>query len=92
VHVANETGQTKDVTTLGHARCSRFSEADRTRGGLRYRRSDYLQDIAPIEVNIRILSLDVVVAARIDNEAIIGVNISVTGAEFRQHWRAFSSM
>jgi hypothetical protein len=76
VHVANETGKTKDVTAPGHPRGYRSPEADGTGCLLGLFGCQYLQDIIPVEMDIGIDALRAIVAVRIDDEAIVGMHVS----------------
>jgi len=77
MHVPDQAWHAKYVTTFGHSRRYRLAQTDRTGCCLRLRRADHLQDIVPLEVDVGIFSLLVIVSTRIDNEAVVGVDISV---------------
>lgn len=79
MHVADEAGETEDVTASGHPRGYWHPEADGTRRFLGDFGCQYLQDIIPVQVDIGINALSAIVAARIDDEAVVGVHISRVG-------------
>lgn len=58
-----------------HSGSYRSPETDGAGGILRLRRRQYLQDIVPVQVDIGVDALGAIVAARIDDEAIVCVDI-----------------
>jgi len=64
------------VAALGHPRGYRRPEADGAGRVLRLGRRQYLQDIVPVEMDIGVDALGAIVATGVDNEAVVGVDIS----------------
>lgn len=75
MHVANQTRRTEDVAALCHPRSCGFTQTNRTRCRLRLGRCNDLKNVVPVKMNVRIPRLCLVVSARVDNEAIIRVNV-----------------
>src|SRR5262245_35977039 len=50
MHVPYQAGEAEDVAALGHTRSDGSAQTDGARGILRLRRSQYLQDIVPVQV------------------------------------------
>lgn len=65
------------MATSGHSWGYWSPKADGTRSFLRELRGQYLKDIVPVQMNIGIDALGAIVAAGINNEAIVGVHVSV---------------
>jgi len=64
------------VTALCHTRCGWLSKTDGTGSRLSLRGCNDLQDVVPIEMDISILSLGMIVSTWIDDESVVCVNIS----------------
>lgn len=77
MHVSNQAGEAEDVTTLCHSGSDWCTETDRTGGSLRLSRNEDLQDIVPVDVDVGINALWAVVGSGVDNESVIGMNISL---------------
>ena len=65
------------MATSCHAGSNRVAKANWAGRVLRQRRCQDLQNIRPVKVNVCVDSLGVVVMLRVDNEAVVRMNISI---------------
>jgi len=76
MHVPDQARETEDVSTLCHTWCNRCGKADWTACRLCLRRCQDLQDRIPFQMHVSVDRLRMITAVGLDNEAIVGVNVS----------------
>ena len=78
------------MSALSHPRRGRLAQAYRARSCLRGRGCDDLQDVVPVEMHVGVFGLHAVVRPRVDDEAIVRVNV-ITTARKPPRFRSSSS-
>lgn len=69
------------MAAFSHSRCYRERKADWATGCLRGRRRQYLEHGIPVQVNVCIRCLGMIVVYRVDDESVVCMDISIISCQ-----------